>query len=196
MRKLRITNYELRIIGILTLFFNIVLVSAASASGGGGHGETQGWLWPIVNFSILAFILYFFGRKPVKEYFQKRTEMIEKSLKEASEARELAQKTLLEVQSRLNNTDSEIEEILQAARKSGEKEKEAVIAEGEKLKEKIIEQAKANIDFELQKAKEQIKSDAALLALELAEKEIREKLGQKEQDALINDYIKRLEAKN
>jgi F-type H+-transporting ATPase subunit b len=122
--------------------------------------------------------------------------MIEKSLKEASEARELAQKTLLEVQSRLKNTDSEIEEILQAARKSGEKEKEAVIAEGEKLKEKIIEQAKANIDFELQKAKEKIKSDAALLALELAEKEIREKLGQKEQEALINDYIKRLEEKN
>ncbi len=86
--------------------------------------------------------------------------------------------------------------ILQAARKSGEKEKEAVIAEGEKLKEKIIEQAKANIDFELQKAKEQIKSDAALLALELAEKDIQEKLGKKEQEALINDYIKRLEEKN
>ncbi|MCK5505268.1 MAG: F0F1 ATP synthase subunit B, partial [Thermodesulfovibrionia bacterium] len=196
MRKLRITNYELRIIGLSTLFLNIVLVSAASASGGGGHGETQGWLWLIVNFSLLAGILVFFGRKPVKEYFQKRTEMIEKSLKEASEARELAQKTLLEVQSRFKNTDSEIEEILQAARKSGEKEKAAVIAEGEKLKEKIIEQAKANIDFELQKAKEQIKSDAALLALELAEKEIQEKLGKKEQEALINDYIKRLEEKN
>ena len=196
MKQFQISNFKFQIIGTLILILNIVFVSAAFASGGGGHGETQGWLWLIVNFSLLAGILVFFGRKPVKEYFQKRTEMIEKSLKEASEARELAQKTLLEVQSRFKNTDSEIEEILQAARKSGEKEKAAVIAEGEKLKEKIIEQAKANIDFELQKAKEQIKSDAALLALELAEKEIREKLGKKEQDALINDYIKRLEAKN
>jgi F-type H+-transporting ATPase subunit b len=74
--------------------------------------------------------------------------------------------------------------------------KEAIIAEGVRLKEKIIEQAKANIDFELQKAKEKIKSDAALMALELAEKQIKEKLGKKEQEALINDYIKRLEAKN
>ena len=77
-----------------------------------------------------------------------------------------------------------------------EKEKEAIIAEGERLKEKIVEQAKANIDFELQKAKETLKSDAALMALELAEKEIREKLGQKEQESLIDDYVKRLEAKN
>ena len=75
--------------------------------------------------------------------------------------------------------------------KKSRKKQGLFIAEGEKLKEKIIEQAKANIDFELQKAKEKIKSDAALLALELAEKEIREKLGQKEQEALINDYIKR-----
>ncbi|NOZ68690.1 MAG: hypothetical protein GXP46_05490, partial [Deferribacteres bacterium] len=76
-------------------------------------------------------------------------------------------------------------QIIEAARKSGQKEKEAIIAEGEHLKERILEQAKSNIDFELQKAKEKIKSDAALMALELAEKQIREKLGKKEQDILI-----------
>ena len=154
------------------------------------------WLWPLVNFAVLVAILVYFGRKPVAEYFKKRTELIENSLKEASEARELAQKTLNEVRGRLKSTDSEIEQILAAAKKSGEKEKEAIIAEGVRLKEKIIEQAKASIDFELQKAREKIKADAALLALELAEKQIKEKLGKKEQEVLIDDYIKRLEAKN
>ena len=178
----------------------VLLSEAAFAAGGGGHGEAQftwkDWLWPVVNFSILVLVLYFAARKPFAAFFKGRTEMIEKSLKEATEARELAQKTLNEVRARLNNTDQEIEQILEAARKSGEKEKEAIIAEGERLKEKIVEQAKANIDFELQKAKETIKSDAALMALELAEKEIKGKLGQKEQESLIDDYIKRLEAKN
>ncbi|MEW6600832.1 MAG: F0F1 ATP synthase subunit B [Nitrospirota bacterium] len=172
----------------------------AFAAEGGGHGEAhftyKDWLWPVINFAILLFVLIFFGRKPIGEYFKNRTAMIEKSLREASEAKELAQKTLNEVRERLKNTDVEINQIIEAARKSGEKEKEAIIAEGERLKEKIIEQAKANIDFELQKAKETIKNDAALLALELAEKQIKEQLGQKEQEALIGDYIKRLEAKN
>lgn len=184
----------------LIVSINFLFAAATFAAGGGGHGEAhftwKDWLWPVVNFTILVVILFFAGRKPMAAYFKGRTEMIEKSLKEATEAKELAQKTLDEVRARLNNTDQEIEQILEAARKSGEKEKEAIIAEGERLKEKIVEQAKANIDFELQKAKETIKSDAALLALELAEKEIREKLGQKEHESLIDDYIKRLEEKN
>jgi F-type H+-transporting ATPase subunit b len=185
-------------IGALSSVLCLLYSEAVFASGGGGQTvfTWRDWLWPVINFSILAVVLVWAGRKPAKEYFRKRTELIEKSLQEASDAKELARKTLEAVQDRLKNTDKELEDILEAARKSGEKEKEAIIAEGERLKEKIIEQAKANIDFELQKAKETIKSDAALMALELAEKEIKGKLGQKEQESLIDDYIKRLEAKN
>jgi F-type H+-transporting ATPase subunit b len=197
--EIRNPNSKLRITGIAALFLVFILVSNAFAIGGGGgehHFTWKDWLWPVVNFAILAFILVYAGRKPVKEYFKKRTEMIEASLKEAREAKELARKSLDEVQERLKNTDTEIEKMLAAARKSGEKEKEAIIAEGVKIKERILEQAKSSIEFELQRAKEKIKSDAALLALEMAEKQIKEQLGQKEQEGLIDDYIKRLEAKN
>jgi len=179
----------------------ISLITASSAFAiGGGHSDHvftwKDWLWPVVNFLVLVVVLVKFGRAPIKEFFKNRTAMIEQSLKEAQEAKELAQKTLIEVQKRLNNTDKEMEQILEAARKSGEKEKEAIIVEGERLKEKILAQAQSNIDFELQKARETIKSDAALVALEIAEKQIKEQLGQKEQETLIDDYIKRLEAKN
>ena len=197
--KIKNQNYGASICFII-ITVSLMFVSAAFASGGGGEGAHEStwsdWLWPLVNFAVLVAALVFFSRKPVVGYFKKRTELIENSLKEASEAKELAQKTLNEVRGRLKTTDSEIEQILAAAKKSGEKEKEAIIAEGVRLKEKILEQAKANIDFELQKAREKIKADAALLALDLAEKQIKEKLGKKEQEVLIDDYIKRLEAKN
>jgi len=196
MKKYQISNLKFQILAILIV--NMGFAAAAFAAGGGGevHFTWKDWLWPVVNFAILMFILVFFGRKPLSEFFKKRTEMIEQSIKEATEAKEIANKTLEEVRERLKNTDTEIEKILESARKSGEKEKEAIIADGHKLKEKILEQAKSNIAFELQKAKETIKTEASLMALELAEKEIKERLGKKEQEALINDYIKRLEDKN
>lgn len=200
--KLHISRFTFHIAQQLpiVIILNLAFAAAAVAAGGGGHAEHsftwKDWLWPVVNFAVLAFILVFFGRKPAQDYFKKRTELIEQSLKEAKEAKELARKTLDEVRTRLSNTDREMEQILEAATKSGEREKSEIIAEGERLKEKIIEQAKANIEFELQKAKEKIKSDAALMALELAEKQIKEKLGKKEQEDLVNDYIKRLEEKN
>ena len=198
----KIQNSKLKIQTLLfVLGTSILFAAVAFASEAAGHGEAahftwRDWFWPVINFSVLVFVLFFFGRKPLSDFFKGRTEMIERSIKEATEAKELAQKTLAEVKKRLENTDAEIKEIIEDTRRSGEKEKEALIAEGERMKAKIIEQAKANIDFELQKAKEQIKSDAARMALELAEKQIKEKLGQKEQDALTDDYIKRLEARN
>lgn len=169
----------------------------AFAAEGGEHAFAwKELMWPVINFAILVFILVKFGRKPIKEFLKKRTELIEKSLREAAEAKELARKALVEVKERLKNTDREIDKILTAAKKAGEKEKKAIIAEGEKLRSKILEQTKANIEFELQKAKKAIKSEAALAALELAEKQIKEQLGNKEQLMLIDGYIKKLEASN
>ena len=205
MIKFRTHSADLREKIKKTLFYCICVLSSvlcippheiAIAAEEAGHSFSfKDLFWPIVNFAILVVILVKFLAKPVREYFKKRTEMIEKSMEEAGAAKALAQKTLDEVKERLKNIDHDISEIVNAAKKEGKNEKEALITEGEQLKNKILEQAKANIEFELQKAKETIKSEAALLALELAEKKIKENLGTKEQKVLIDEYIKKLEVK-
>lgn len=191
--KLQITKLFIYFV-ILTL--NFAFVAAAFAAEEGTAFSWKELTWPIINFTILVAALFYVGRKPVREFFKKRTEMIEKSLKDAEEAKELAKKILEEVRERLKNTDTEIEEILASAKKAGEKEKDALIAEGKRLKDKILEQARVNIEFELQKAKEAIKSEAVIMALELAEKQIEERLGKKDQEKLIEEYIKKLEVRN
>lgn len=190
-------SFLLYICTLCSAFF-VLFPEAAFASEGGGEG---GFNWgalipPVVNFGIVVLVIFYFGRKPISDFFRNRTEMIEKSLKDAQEAKVLAQQTLDQVKERLKNTDQEINAILEASKKSGEKEKESIIAEGERISAKILEQAQSNIAFELQKARESIKSEAALLALELAEKQIKSKLGAKEQETLIDEYIKKLEVKN
>jgi|Deesub1362A_J573_1020465.scaffolds.fasta_scaffold03214_3 F-type H+-transporting ATPase subunit b len=181
---------------LLVIACYLIFVPMALAVEGGEHHTTtwKDWFWPVVNFLVLVAVLVYFGRRPIREYFKKRTELIEKSLREAEEARRFARKALEEVQERLRNTDQEVKEIIEGARKAGEREKEALIAEGERLRKKILEQARTNIEFELEKAKKEIKSEAALIAIELAEKQIKEKLGREEQEALIDEYIQRLSA--
>ena len=129
--------------------FSLIVVSTvsfASDTGAEHHGIAWGeLLWPFINFAVLAGILVFFTRKPFREYFKNRTANIEKSIKEATEAKELAEKTLAEVRERLKNTEQETGQIIEAAKRSGEKEKETLIAEGEHMKQKIVEQAKASI---------------------------------------------------
>lgn len=182
---------------IVSVLFSFLLSGVAFASeGGGGEGHGYDWMgfvWQVVNFAILVGVLVYFARKPLRDYLRARTESIQKSIEEARQAREIAEKALAEVQARVNAKDKEIAEIIAMAEKSGQKEKEALIQEGERLAQKLLEQARTNIDFELKQAREAIKAEAVELAMELAEKKIEGKLSEEEQKKLFEEALDRLE---
>lgn len=182
---------------VLSGFFILTITSLAFASGG-GEEHTPLWkeyMWKIFNFLLLFVVLYKFAKKPFADFLQKRSETIEKTLKEAKAAREAAEKALREVEDRLKSKDSEIEAIIAAAKRSGELERNTIIEESARLKEKIVEQAKTNIEFELKQAKEIIKAEAVELAMELAEKKLKEKLTKDEQEKLLDDSLVKIGGK-
>ncbi len=177
----------------------LFVASLAFANEGGGEETSlfKAYFWPVINFLVLVAVLAYGMKKgDIKGFFRKRTELIEQSLKEAKEAKDLAQKALAEVEGRLKMIDKEVEEIIASAKLSGEKEKERLVEEGDKLKEKILEQAKTNIDFEVKQAKATIKKEAVEIAMELAEKKLREKLTKEEQLKLLEESVAKIEGKN
>ncbi|MGD0885053.1 MAG: F0F1 ATP synthase subunit B [Thermodesulfovibrionales bacterium] len=176
----------------------LALVSLAFGAEESAHGggEWKEWLWKILNFAILVFILVKFLQKPLKEFLRKRTELIEKTLKEAQEAKELAAKALAEVEGRLKLKDKEIEDILARAQRSATAEHDLLVQNGDQMREKIIEQARNNIEYELRLAKESIKAEAVQIAMELAEKKLKEQLTKDNQVKLIEESLNRLEGKN
>ena len=185
---------------ILTLvIFSLAFASYAFAVGApeeGGHASIlKEYIWKIINFAILVIILFKFGKKPLGDFLKKRTELIEKTLNEAREAKEAALKALREAEERVKTKDAEVKAILDAAKKSGELERDRIIEESAKLKEKILEQAKTNIDYELKHAKEAIKAEAVELAMELAEKKLKEKLTKEEQEKLLDESLVKIGGK-
>lgn len=183
---------------LVSVLFVLQLMFAGTVFGAeeAAHGaEWKEWLYKIFNFAILVFILVYFLNKPLKSFLRQRTEIIEKSLREAQEARRLAEKALAEVEERLKLKDKEIEEILARAEQSARAEQDLLVRSGEEMSEKILEKAKTNIDYELRLARESIKAEAAEIALQLAEKKLKEKLTREEQIRLIEESLARLEGK-
>ncbi|HXX80388.1 MAG TPA: ATP synthase F0 subunit B [Thermodesulfovibrionales bacterium] len=177
--------------------FHFALITLAFGAEEAAHGgEWKEWLWKILNFAILVGILVWFAKKPLIEFLKKRTELIEKTLQEAKQARELAEKALAEVEERLKLKDREIEEIIAHAQQSARTEKDLLVQQGEQMKEKILEQAKNNIDYEVRLAKDSIKAEAVEIALELAEKKLKEKLTREEQIRLIEESLAKMGTKN
>lgn len=189
-------NVFLIVLAVQAASVSVVLASSGEGGEHGGGADPMDIIWKVVNFAILVFILWKFGRKPLGDFLRMRTETIQKSLEEAREAKELAQRALEEVEEKLKTKDQEIEKIVSSAKSSGEKEREELIKEGERMSEKLLEQARANIDFELKNAREALKAEAAELAMELAEKKLKERLSEEDRKRLFEEALSKLEGRN
>jgi F-type H+-transporting ATPase subunit b len=183
---------------IITVLMLIITAGIVFASSGGGEHETSimDWVWRFLNFAILVAILVVFMGKPMKEYFKKRTELIEKSIKDAGEAKSAAEKALKDIEDKLKLKDDEIKKIMESAKKSGEADRDALVEAGKIMSEKIKEQAKLNIEMELKQAKDELKTDAAKLAIDLAEKKIKDRLSHDDQMKILEDSLKKIEGQN
>lgn len=190
------TQTKIILICILCLVFAGIALASGNAEGAEHKSLFWEYFWKIINFAILiAALAYLIIKTDVKGFLKKRTALIEKTLQESREAKELAQKALAETEKRLETKDKETDEIIASAKKAGETEKTKLIEEGEKIKAKILEQAKTNIEFELKEAKAAIKAEAVEIALKLAEKKIKDKLGEKELKQLLEESINKIEGK-
>ena len=185
-------HLSLFVIAFCILSFAFAFVAFGSEEGAAHAPWWKDYVWKIINFLVLVIILVKFGKKPLQSMLKQRTELIEKTLKEAREAKELAEKALREVDVRLREKDKEIKEILSVTKRSGESERDNLIQQGDMLKEKILEHAKSNIAFELKQAKEAIKAEAAEIAIKLAEKKLKEKLTTEEQEKLLEESIAKI----
>lgn len=180
--------------GALTVAM-VLAVTAAKvyAQGEGGHGEEgfdmDMFIKRVVDFSIIAVGIGFIWVKFIKGALRKRIEGIESALAEAKTAREEALKRLADVEARLKNKDEELARMVSVAEENGKKEKAALIEEGAKMAEDIVASAKENMDAELIKARDELRKEAALMALELAEKMVRENINKEDRSRIVEEYI-------
>jgi len=180
---------------LFLISFLFTLTSPAFASNSeGGHGASWlDWLWRIINFGILIVLLWILVKKfNLKEILNRRSEDIQKAIRNADEAKETARKGLEEIRLRLSQKDKEIETIIDIARLDGEKEKVSLIQEGERIGEGIIRQTRENIEQEMRKARESLREEAVNLALELAEGKIKENIKKEDQEKILIEYLKKM----
>jgi len=181
-------------ITIATSIAGVVFASVVFASSGGGHGAEEytfmgDWLPRLINFAIIVGLLVFFLRKPVRDMFKNRTAEIAKAMEESKNARERALAALAEMERKAREMDAETRTMIADAQARGEKDKQALIEEGRKIVRDIQEQVKIGVDIEVEKAKADLATEAARLAVDLAEGKIKDKITRQDHERIVKDYI-------
>ena len=164
----------------------------AEEAAHGGHDEITfmgDWLPRLVNFAIIAAVVVYFGRKPVRDFFANRSAEIAKSIQESHDARERAVAALTDLEQKIKEMEAETGRMVADAQARGEKDKKELIEEGKKVAQDVQAQVKQGIDSELHKAKAALAAEAALLALDLAEGRIKQKINNQDHERIVKEYI-------
>lgn len=182
-------------IGTLASFAGNCLLatsSFASEAAEGGHEAITfmgDWLPRLVNFAVIAAVVVYYGRKPIRDFFAARTAEIAKAMVDSRETRERAVAALAEMERKVREMEAETRSMVADAQARGEKDRQALSEEGKKVAQDVQVQVKQGIEIELQKAKSALATEASLLSLELAEGSIKSKISSQDHERIVKEYI-------
>lgn len=132
--------------------------------------------WMIISFGVVFFILAKFGFPVIVRMVEERRKNIQKSLDNAKLAEDQLKNFKAESESIINSARKEQVKILHEANQLKENILNSAKQEAKELTAKQIEAVKKEIQKEKEAAIQNIKSQIAILSVEVAEKVLRQEL--------------------
>ncbi len=167
--------------------------AAAESHGGGSHWQATD-TYKVMNFAVLAGVLFFLLRKPVSQALNARIKGIKEQLEELEAKKKAAEDELAKYNEKLATLEGEAETIVAEYIRQGEDAKARILAEAEKTAEKLEVQAKKNIEHEFKQAKADIQAEMIDKALLKAEEIIKSKISDDDQVSLVDEYLDKVVA--
>jgi len=165
------------------------LVWAAETEGSGSFRKTWDMVWLFINFFILMFLVVKYGRKPATEFLSKYGSDIGKNLEHTKSLLAKAEEEFRQSEDKLVELDKKIEELEELTQTQAELARKKILEDAEEGSKMIISQARDLAEFEIRRARAAAKVELVEMALEEAEKKIREQLRPEDDERLINEYM-------
>jgi F-type H+-transporting ATPase subunit b len=146
-----------------------------------------GWKW--ANFAILAAGLGYLISRSAPAFFRSRSGSIQKGIAEAQQVKHDAEQQAAATAARLAALGADIEKFRTEARAEMQREGDRIQQETARHLDKVREQAAAEIEAAGKVARRELKSYAAELALNLAERRIRGFLDPATEAVLVEGFV-------
>jgi F-type H+-transporting ATPase subunit b len=195
----------------LCLVVAFLPAGAAAASDAHGHGpeighnapagvsqkdfESPAWfqtdlaVWSFAVFLGLLGLLTKFAWKPIMAGLEKREQGIADMIASTQAANADAKRMLASYERRLAEATDEVRGMLEEARRDADTTRQAIVAEARKAADEEKSRARHEIGLAKDEALAQIADRAGDLAVEVAGRFLKEKLGRDDQTRLVRDSV-------
>lgn len=146
----------------------------------------------LINFTILAFVLYRFAIKPALGQMEERNRLIEKGLADAQAATQRLADAQKAADAKLNAASDEAAKVLADARAAAKAAVEAAKAEAAAAQTEVIAKAKAAIEADRVKMLAEVRGEVSRLVVETAAKVLEQNLDDATRGRLNEAAVKQL----
>jgi F-type H+-transporting ATPase subunit b len=149
----------------------------------------QLFVFQLINFAIVAVIVWFLILKPLTKKMEERRQLIDDSLEKAKEVETNLAMSEKKYQEKIDQAKVEANKIIGKAA-------EEAVATTEQLKKKakeeielLVKQTKRNLEIDKQDMRDEIKKETVLLVTLAVEKILQEKMTGKTEEKFIRDIL-------
>lgn len=149
--------------------------------------------WYLLSFLIFLFAAWKMGKTAFTKMLDDRIEIIKKEIETAETLRVEAQELLAQYQRKYRGALKDADTIVENAKKSAEDIKEKILEDIDRQIQRSNEQHKERLELMKRDAINDIKKQAAVLAVEATRKMISEQMDPSTRDALISHSIENID---
>jgi len=151
--------------------------------------EPPPYLASLLNFAVLAFVLFHYGKKPLADSLLARKKAITAEIDTATRLKDDAEARLADFEEKIENIALKLDEVRGEYAAQAELEKKHVIAEAEERRIRMRRDAEFRVEQERKAARDVLLAEAVLGATQAAEALIQRQMSGSDQDRMANAYL-------
>jgi len=187
----------MNLLAAVVILLSAPLAAAATADAPHGHAGPTGEQWKllaftVVNFAIFVYVMYRLARVPVQDFLAGRRRQIVAAMAEATRLKEEAAHLKLEFESKAAQLDQARADLIKEIRAIAEAERVRALAEATEAAERMRRDAERTAKSDLERAKEELRAEAARLVQKMAADEVRRRLTDQDRGRLLAEFLARV----
>jgi F-type H+-transporting ATPase subunit b len=189
-------NARMWIPGLLSVL--VPALAVASEAGGHGSGSPSQGQWVLLAFTVVNFLIFvgllrYFTRAPLRDFLASRRKELVEAMAEASKAKAEAERVKTEYEAKAAGLEKTRADLIAEIRGIAENEREKAVRAANEASERLKQDAERTANSDLERARLELRAEAARLAGEIATKEIESKMDPATRSRLLKEFLERVD---
>ena len=178
------------------LFIALPLLAAPAMAAEGGSGWRPVYdtvmLW--VNFFILAFVIYYYGRKPLGNFLKGQQDEVSSELKKLEDRKKQFEDQIRETRQMIEESSTRFEKIKTRITEEGRRKRQEIIDGANEQSRKLLEMEKKKAANQIAQARQHLLAELADTASDLAARQLPSEMTEADQENMLSLYISQITA--